>query len=203
MKMQFKPRAYIAEVFGTFVLTLVIIASLNQNIGIVTPALAAVALGLMVYLVGAVSGAHLNPAVSIALFIYRKADLGNTFVYLFAQVFGALCAMLMAQLMLDSKVVAPQAILEWKVFVGELLGSIIFVFGIGNVVFGRVEKSISGLVVGFSLLIGIVISAIASNGILNPTVAFAIGSFNIYYLMGPVVGAIVGMGLAKLINRNQ
>ena len=42
-----------------------------------------------------------------------------------------------------------------------------------------------------------------SNGILNPAVALALGSFNWIYLVGPIVGAVVGMWLFKLLSMEK
>lgn len=205
MKIKFRSsqlnlKAYFAEFFGTFVLTIVVIVSINVNSVLPTPVLAALTLGLLVYLLGPVCGTNINPAVTIGLFVLKKLDLGNTFVYLFVQLLGALFALFIAQLFLNSKVVSPVAVMSWGVFFAELLGTIVLTYGIGSVVLGRVRQELGGFVIGVSLLIGITIASIGSNGILNPTVAFGIGSFNISYLLGPIIGGIFGMVLSKIMN---
>jgi glycerol uptake facilitator-like aquaporin len=56
-------------------------------------------------------------------------------------------------------------------------------------------------VIGGSLAIGATIAAgLGSNAILNPAIAFGIGSFGIAYIIGPIVGAVLGMWLFKAIN---
>ncbi|MBP9758838.1 aquaporin [Candidatus Dojkabacteria bacterium] len=203
MKMKLNPKAYVAEFFGTFILTLIVIVSINVESVLPTPVLAAITLGLLVYLLGPICGTNINPAVTIGLFVLKKLDLGNTFVYLFVQLLGSLSALLVSQLFLDSKVVSPVAILSWGVFFAEFLGTMVFTYGIASVVLGRVRQELGGVVIGCSLLIGITIASIGSNGILNPTVAFGIGSFNVSYLLGPIAGGIVGMVLSKIMNNEK
>ena len=53
----------------------------------------------------------------------------------------------------------------------------------------------SGVVVGASLLMGIMFASIAANGILNPAVALGIGSFSLSYVLGPIVGSLIGFNL--------
>jgi glycerol uptake facilitator-like aquaporin len=56
----------------------------------------------------------------------------------------------------------------------------------------------SGLVVGGSLLLGIALaSLLGSNGVINPAVALGIGSFNVMYVLGPVLGSLLGMQVYK------
>ena len=77
---------YIAEYIGTFFFILVIFAS-NGNALAIGSALAAV-----IYLVSAHSGAHVNPAVSIAMHMNGSLKQGNLLYYITAQMLGALSA---------------------------------------------------------------------------------------------------------------
>ncbi len=65
-------------------------------------------------------------------------------------------------------------------------------------VYGKTPSGLSGVVVGGSLLLGIAIAAgFGSNGVLNPAVAFGIGSFGLMYIAGPILGAVCGMQAYK------
>ena len=80
-----------------------------------------------------------------------------------------------------------------SLFFAEALGAFFFAFGIAAVVYGKVSDHMSGLVIGGSLLLGILMASFSgSAGILNPAVAFALNSLSAVYILGPVVGAVVG-----------
>lgn len=82
-----KPGALIAEFLGTFVLAGAVInlagGGTTSNIAI------ALVLAILVVVFGAISGAHLNPAITIAQYVNRKVDGVRASVYIAAQVAGA------------------------------------------------------------------------------------------------------------------
>lgn len=191
-------RVYLVESLGTFGLTLAVALSLAGGLAVATPIVAALTLGLFVYTVGPISGAHLNPAVTIGLWSVRQIQLTKAIGYMLAQLIGAVAALYLAGIF------APAADLAVSnaVLVGlaELIGAFFFVFGITAVVTGKVPQSLSGVVVGGSLLFGITLASIASNGVLNPAVALGIGSFNAMYLVGPILGAVLGAWAFKFVS---
>lgn len=194
---------YMAEFFGTFVLTLVVSLSLTTAFPIPTPVLAALTVGLFVYTIGHVSGAHINPAVTTALWITGKIKENEAINYLLAQFLAAGLANITVLIIKGSdSFLNVQDKLTGGIVVGfaETIGMIIFTFGLMAVVLGKVPQALSGLVVGGSLLLGIVVaSLLGSNGVLNPAVALGIGSFNFMYLVGPMIGAYIGINMYKHI----
>ena len=83
----------------------------------------------------------------------------------------------------------------------EALGALFFTFGIASVVYGKTPHDASGAVVGSSLLLGIACAGLAGSlGVLNPAVALALGVFNWAYIIGPIVGSIVGMNLYRQLH---
>jgi glycerol uptake facilitator-like aquaporin len=87
------------------------------------------------------------------------------------------------------------------VFLAEVLGTALFTFGIASVVAGRVHDAMSGVVVGGSLLFGIIVAVqLGSAGILNPAVALALGSLSLSYVGGAIVGAVLGMQLYRRLS---
>ena len=87
-----KPSALIAEFIGTFVLAGAVINLATYGFsGLIGIALI---LSVLVIVLGIISGAHLNPAITIAQYVNRKIDGVKTAFYVVAQVFGALAAML-------------------------------------------------------------------------------------------------------------
>jgi glycerol uptake facilitator-like aquaporin len=186
---------YIAEFIGTFALSFVVLAAVSQVIPVpvAIPVIAGVTLGLFVYTIGSVSGCHINPAVTIGLWSIRKITNKDAVSYLLAQVFAAAVAIVLARTL---GMISPAAVstpFMPPLFFAEALGAFFFAFGIASVVYGRAKAEISGVVIGGSLLLGVLIASFSgSAGILNPAVAFALNSISIVYIFGPIAGAVVG-----------
>ena len=187
-----KIQKYVAELLGTFALTLAVAMSLSAGLALGTAVVAALTVGLFVYTLGGVSGAHFNPAVSIAMASIKKLSNKDAVVYIIFQVVGALLAMLVVVKLGGS---APENIVAsntMPVGVAEAVGAFVLVFAVSAVTLKKVGDNASGLVIGGSLLLGIMLAGGMSNGILNPAVAIAMGSVSWMYMLGPVVGGIVG-----------
>ena len=88
---------YAAEFLGTFALTFVVWLSVAFAMPFPTPVVAALTLGLFVYTVGGISGAHLNPAVSIGVYSAGKLKTNDAVFYVVCQLAGAAVAMTVGQ----------------------------------------------------------------------------------------------------------
>ena len=192
-------KKYLAEIFGTFGLTLAVSLSLGGFFPVPTPVIAALAVGLLVYTIGHISGTHINPAVTIGLLSIGKIEAKDALGYIIAQFIGAGLAVPVARLFIRVPLLMPVAN-TFSVGLGELLGALFLVFGIVAVVYGKAPAQSSGIVIGGSLLLGISFAASVSNGVLNPAVALGIGSFSFAYLWGPIVGAVLGAWLFKFLS---
>ena len=185
-------KKYLAEFLGTFGLTLAVLLSLSGTFPIPTPAIAALTLGLFVYSLGHISGTHINPAVTIGAWSIGKIGAKDAIGYLIAQFAGASLAAALASALVTAPVLNISNALP--VGIAELIGTFFFTLGIASVVYGKTPSEFSGVVVGGSLLLGISLAAgIGSNGVLNPAVALGIGSFNLTYIIGPIIGSVMGM----------
>ena len=191
-------KKYIAEALGTFALTLVVALSLAGKFPVTTPVLAGLVLGLFVYTVGNLSGAHLNPAVTIGLWSVKKIKTDEAIFYILSQCIGAgLASLLASQTLGLAQLSVSNALM---VGAAEFVGTFFFAFGIASVVYGKAPSLMSGIVIGGSLLLGISFAAmLGSNGVLNPAVALGIGSFNLMYLLGPICGSVLGMQAYKYL----
>ncbi len=190
---------YIAEIIGTFGLTSAVILSLTTQSTITTAVVAALTLGLFVYSIGHISGAHLNPAVTIGAWSIKKIHSRDAAFYIVSQLIGALLALgfLANSNIYTEGIYVSEAL---GVIVAELIGMFFFSFGIASVVYGKTPNAMSGVVVGGSLLLGITFAiGLGSNGVLNPAVALGIGSLGLSYLVGPIAGAILGMQAYKMV----
>lgn len=192
-----KARALIAELFGTFILTTAVLTSINNpGFPIPTPVIAGLALGLLVYTIGPISGCHINPAVTVGLFSIGQIEIRDAGAYLVAQFVGSVLAMMLGNFFFSSP---AELIVNVAPLTGfaELFGTVVLGFAVASVVIGRVSANVSGIVIGSGLFLGISFAAHQSNGVLNPAVALGIGSLGHTYVWGPIGGAIVGALLAN------
>ncbi|TSC74439.1 MAG: major intrinsic protein [Parcubacteria group bacterium Gr01-1014_33] len=187
----FTLKKYSAEFLGTFGLSFAVALSVSGMFPVPTPVIAGLTLGLFVYTIGHISGAHLNPAVTIGAWSLGKIKTRDAGFYIAAQFVGGALAYIMSHALIFPARL-PVADTMW-VGIAELIGTFFFTFGIAAVVYGRVPSQMSGAIVGGSLLLGISLASPLSNGILNPAVALGIGSFSLLYLIAPIIGAVAGM----------
>ncbi len=195
-----KYHAYVAELIGTFFLTLVVYAGASgvAHFQVPTAVLAGLTLGLMVYVFGPVSGSHINPAVTIGLASIGKIKPLDALVYIVMQLVGAFLASVLGVKMVGlANFTSPANTVA--TFGAEALGAFIFLLGISAVVQRKVSDVASGLVIGTGLTLGAHIASLQSNGILNPAVALGINSLSLAYVLGPIVGAVVACSAYKLI----
>ena len=194
-----RPRALLAELMGTFALTFAVIVTVNNpDFPIPTPVLAPLTLGLFVYLIGPVSGCHINPAITIGVAAIGRIGLQEAGAYIVAQFAGAGLALAVGNVFFP---MAAELTVSGAANIGfaELFGAALLAFSVTAVVIGRVPGNLSGLVIGTGLMVGIGYAAHASNGVLNPAVALGIGSFGHTYIWGPIGGALVGALLGNFL----
>ena len=195
---------YIAEFVGTFALSFVVLAAVSQvlPLPVAIPVIAGLTLGLFVYSIGSVSGAHINPAVTIGLWSIKKISNRDAVGYIIAQIFAAAVAIVLGRTLGMATPEATTSVFMAPMFFAEALGAFFFAFGIAAVVYGKVGESVSGFVVGGSLTLGVMIASFSgSAGILNPAVAFALNAISIVYIVGPVLGAVVGFNAYNYLTK--
>lgn len=187
----------VAEFMGTFVLTSAVYAVLLQRLPVLFVAMAAgTTLGLVVLTVGALSGAHINPAVTLGLWTLRKIESTRAIVYIAVQMLGAAAAWRLNEYLLqDSLQSLKVGDFDWHVLIAELVGTLVFTFGIAAAVYQGYKGLKLAITIGASLGLGVLIASIGSNAVLNPAVAMGIRSWGFAYIAGPLLGAIIGMNL--------
>lgn len=194
-------RAYLAEFLGAMTLTMAVTVSSAFNTSISPPVIAGLTLGLFVYTVGAISGAHLNPAVTLGMLSIEKIKPKHALGYIVFQFLGATVGMLLLRGLVGD-LVRMTATSSLQDGVGEAIGAFFLAFGVAAATYRKLDPAIAGIVVGSSLLLGayIVSSAGFSKGVLNPAVSWGLGTFNVMYVLGPIVGAVVGAWAFKLLH---
>ena len=231
-------RAAVAEAYGTFLLTLVGPGAIIAT-NLVGPTRSSATLGLIglahgvallvaIYSVGHVSGAHINPAVTIAQWATHRISRRKVAPYILAQLVGGTLAGL-TQLALWSSSdtttnVAQRTFLGGTVpntgdfasgavgaaLLAEVLGTAILVFTIFGATDKRAEKSWAGLAIGLVLAALIWIFGPVSGASLNPARSWGpaiasagfstipLGYFWIY-VVGPVLGGLLGGFLYEVV----
>ncbi len=182
---------YAAELLGTFLLAFMVKLSVTSQLPLPTPVIAGLTLGLGVYMLGSISGAHLNPAVTIALASVRKIPVLDAVWYVGAQLSGGYIALLAAEALTGVHLVPAIADATQGIVAAEALGAAILVLGVSSVVWGKAPHDAAGLTIGTALALGAMCASTVSAGIVNPAVALALGSFSVAYIVGPIVGGVV------------
>ncbi len=183
---------YIAELVGTFILATAVSLSISSKFPVPTPVIAGLALGVCVYTLGAISGTHINPAITIGLAAIGKISPKDAGVYLVMQFLGGGLTIPVGRFFFPGGT-GVAAMDSGAVFVAEMLGTFLLAIGVAAVVHGEAPGPASGLTIGGSLLLGISFTAGASNGVLNPAVALGIGSLSLTYVLAPIVGSVAAM----------
>jgi aquaporin NIP len=199
-----------AEFLGTFALVFTGTGAIVTNDvsgGVVTHVGVALTFGLivlaMIHAVGDVSGAHLNPAVTLGFFAARRIEGRLLLPYIGSQCMGALLASLTLSFLFPEHATLGATLPAGPVlqsFVLEMILTYILMFVILNVSAGAKEKGITagmavGSVVGLEALFGGPISGAS----MNParSLAPALVSFHFHalwiYLIAPVLGALVAV----------
>lgn len=203
----------ITEFIGTFFLILTIGLAVLGGAGAMAPVAIGLALMVMVYAGGHISGAHFNPAVTLGILIRGKITVADAVPYMIVQVVaGAIAAFVVQYLLGSDKVTAlaaaanPNAV---KALVAEILGTFALVFVVLNVAISKATAGNSY----FGLAIGLTVTAMAyalggiSGGAFNPAVAVGISVMKMaqwadiwFYLVGGFGGAVLAALLFKHCN---
>lgn len=206
-------RAFLAEGVGTFGLVLVGAGALAVNdysqggIGIAGVALAhGFALMALTYVTAHLSGAHLNPAVTVAKWVSGLMPGGTAVYYIIAQLVGASVAGAALWLSLPSSpftaTLGAPVLAEGVGFLQAILAEALFTFLLVFTVWGVVVDKrgwtpLSGFAIGLSLAVGVMVLSPLTGGALNPARAFGpmlvSGRWadHLVYWAGPVLGAVV------------
>lgn len=203
-------RKYIAEVIGTFALvfcgTGAIIIN-QESGGAVSHVGIAITFGLivsaMIYTIGDISGAHLNPAVTIAFYIAKVFPAKEILPYLTSQAVGAFLASFTLKLLFPSNPTLGSTLPSgnpMQSFVLEVILTFILMFVIIHVAKGSNEQGMfAGIAIGSVVLLEAMFAGPICGASMNPirSLAPAITSGHVehlwVYLIAPTLGAILAI----------
>ncbi len=211
----------LAEMFGTFVLiffgagSAVINSFPSAQYGVFGIAVAhGVALAIAISATMAISGGHLNPAVTTGLLVIRKISPADAFAYIMAQLTGGLLGALAVKALVAPNVGrvvgygAPTLHNTMTLGSGIALEAVLTFFLMSAVMGTVVSKSapkIAGWGVGLTLIPAIIVGGPLTGGALNPARAFgpAVIAGNMtaqaVWWVGPILGAIAAALLWKYV----
>ncbi len=209
-------KKYIAEFIGTFILIFCGTGAMVVNEvtgGSVTHVGIGITWGLivmaMIYAFGEISGAHFNPAVSIAFAYAKKFSWKEVPKYIIAQILGAFAASLVMLFLFPKSQFLGATIPSVDVgraFVLELLLTFFLMVTIINVSTGSKEIGVvAGIAIGAVVLLEALFAGPITNASMNPARSLApnIVSGNInglwLYVVAPILGALLAVASCKLV----
>jgi aquaporin Z len=200
---------YLTEFIGTFFLVLTIGCTVVPGTaGVIPPLAIGAALMVMIFAGGHVSGAHYNPAVTLAVWIRGRCDTKDVGPYLAAQVTAAVGAALVVGFL-----VGPGKPMQITNVPAALLAEFLFTFALAYVVVntatakGTSGNSFYGLAIGMTVMTGAFAVGGISGGAFNPAVAVGAGFMKLLnfsdiwiHLVADLAGGAAAGATFKFIN---
>jgi aquaporin Z len=219
---------YVAEFFGTFCLLFIGVGSIVAGgFGAELP-LGLIGIGLafgltvtaMVYTIGPVSGCHLNPAVTVGVWLAGRMPAGDVLPYVLAQVVGAFAGALLLYVIMLGKVGGfdvstvgfganaydpLEGHVWWSAFLIEVVATFIFVAVILGVTHPLQPTALAGVVIGLTLAILHFAFVPVSGNSVNPARSLAPALIERgtalaqlwIYIVAPLIGGALAGLLAK------
>jgi aquaporin Z len=183
-------RKYIVEFIATFIMVFagcgaIIIDNLTGAIGHIGIALTwGFVVVALIYTFGHISGAHMNPAVTIAFTYIKEFEKKDLIPYIIAQIFGAIlaCVILYVLFLEEHKSMKELAYLGTTIPRGSLMQTFILEFILtfilmlvicGSAIHGKAIKSFAGIAIGFTIGLEAMFAGPISNASMNPARSFA------------------------------
>ena len=204
---------YIAEFIGTFFLVLTVGCTVIPGAaGVIAPLAIGAALMVMVFATGHISGGHLNPAVTLAVFLRGKCSASDVIPYWIAQILAGIAAAFVA-VYLCGKSGTPMEIKDVPMaMVAEFLFTFALAFVVLNVATakGTANNSFYGLAIGMTVMTGAFAVGAISGGAFNPAVAVGIGMMKLVnisqiwiHIVADLVGAAVAAFTFKIVSPGE
>ena len=227
-------KKYVAEFFGTFWLVLggcgsAVLAAGFPEVGIGWVGVS-IAFGLtvltMAYAIGHISGCHLNPAVSVGLWIGGRFEAGQLLPYIAAQVLGAVVAggvlYVIASGNANFDVSAgfasngygehsPNGYSMGAALVTEIVLTAMFLLIIMGATSRRAPEGFAPIAIGLGLtlihLISIPVTNTSVNPARSPGVALFVGDWAVAQLwlfwVAPIIGGVIGAGIYRFLGNEE
>jgi aquaporin Z len=212
---------FLVEIVGTFILVYAIasaatVYSHSGQLGVIGIGLVhALVLTAIVYAIGYRSGAQVNPAVTIGLFVARKIGSKEALIYIIAQIIGAIIAAVVVYSMFGSAMSASVTLPSENNVVRAIILETVMTFTLVYVVLATTTSKnfkiapLAGVAIGFTLGLNVIFGGSITGGSLNPARSFGpaliMGNFNYHwiYWIAPILGALIAAGVYKAIHKDE
>lgn len=221
-------KKYAAEFIGTFVLVLFgcgSAATAGGELGYLGIALAfGLSIVAMAYVIGPISGCHINPAVSLAMFMSRKLK-GTDFIgYVISQILGAIAASALLYAIIVSAGMPTTGlgqngfgpgygigITALMAVIVEVVLTFVFIYTILGVTSNESNGNITGLVIGLTLafvhILGIALTGTSVNPARSLGPALLLGGQALsqlwVFLIAPLVGSALAVAVYQGLNTHK
>ncbi|HRH50213.1 MAG TPA: aquaporin [Panacibacter sp.] len=196
----------ITEFIGTFFLVLTIGMVVIGGKGDFAPIAIGSVLMVMIFAGGHISGAHYNPAVTLAVLVRGKISIGEAIPYMIVQIIGGIAASFVVMFLMGDKMPAEASAManSTNALVAELVGTFALAYVVLNVATakGTSGNSFYGLAIGFTVLSMAYALGPISGGAFNPAVAVGISLMHLASwgdIWVYAVGCFGGGALAAII----
>ena len=219
-------KKYIAEFIGTFTLVL-----FGTGIAVVSGCdlvATSLAFGLAIvasaYVIGGISGCHVNPAVSLSMYLNKKITLEEFINYVVAQILGAFAATGVLYFILSSTTIGTSSLGangfgELSVsgislagaIITEIILTCIFIYAILGVTSDENKSSVAGIIIGLTLtfvhLLGLRLTGTSVNPARSLAPAVIQGGKALsqvwVFILAPFIGAVIATYLFKYLNKSN
>ena len=218
-------KKYLAEFIGTFTLVLfgTGVAVLSGNL-VATSLAFGLAIVACAYVIGDISGCHVNPAVSLSMLLSKKMTVKDFIGYVISQCLGAFAGSLILYFLLKNSNVgvanlganvygalSATNISMWAALVTEIILTCIFVYTILGVTSDDKKSNVAGIVIGLTLmfvhLLGINLTGTSVNPARSLAPAILLSGKALsqvwVFIIGPFIGSIIATLLFKNLNKKK
>jgi aquaporin Z len=205
-------RKYITEFIGTFALVLTIGCVVLGGASLAPLAIGGV-LAALVFAGGHISGAHYNPAVTLAVFLRGRVRGMDVLPYFGAQIVGGLLGAVIARIIVNPASAVKALSFSGRGIAAALVAEFVFTFLLAYVVLNvatsqdHPDNSFYGLAIGFILFAGVAAVGGLSGAAFNPAVAIAASAIGLFswsaiwvFLVANFAGGAVAALVFRLLN---
>ena len=210
-------KKYIAEGFGTMMLTLIACGvAVASGANLVATSLAfGLVLMMMIYVIGDISGCHINPAVSFGMFLTGKMKFDEFWKYVVAQIAGAFAGSVLLAIFVKRFDVLGANGFAWENWYIAILVEIVLTFIFLTVIFKVTEKSenknMNGIIIGLALTLVHLFGINFTGTSVNPARSLAPAIFGGWdtisqvwvFILAPLVGAALAALFYKYVLKEK